>query len=324
MRVKHDYLLRDMGDQRLVIPVGEETRSFRGFVRLNDTGAYLWGLLEQDMTREDLAQALTRRWGVDEARVIWRGLLCEGWACDEAGKEHAPDARVRRLAPVSRASDAATIRRIVRVGGRDFRSVWWMVAAAPGVRVTGGDAAGAGKGMPPRDPSPRPTLSYPAFELRRGEALALTGRSGCGKSTLIKLLMGVYEPSSGTRVLVTDDGAERAYGPARRGLFAYVPQDDVLISGTVRDLPHGLDTMLGERGAGLSGGQAQRLVITRAVCSRHPVIVLDEATSALVAQTEAELLRNLRTLGDRTLLMVTHRLATMAACDRRVDLGGQE
>ncbi len=228
-------------------------------------------------------------------------------------------------------------------------------AAASGARGTGDGTASADEGVSPCDPSSRPTLSYPAFELRRGEALALTGRSGCGKSTLIKLLMGVYEPSSGTRVLVTDDGAERAYGPAWRGLFAYVPQDDVLMSGTVRDvvafgdatdsaddasvwealrvacadgfvrdLPHGLDTMLGERGAGLSGGQAQRLAIARAVCSRHPVIVLDEATSALDAQTEAELLRNLRTLGDRTLLMVTHRPATMAACDRRVDLGGQE
>jgi ATP-binding cassette subfamily B protein len=199
------------------------------------------------------------------------------------------------------------------------------------------------------------TLRYPTFELRRGEALALTGRSGCGKSTLIKLLMGVYEPAEGTRTLVLRDSRELAYGTRWRGLFAYVPQDDVLMSGTVRDvvafgspddrvddrrvwdslriacadgfvreLPLGLDTMLGERGSGLSGGQSQRLAIARAVCSGHPVIVLDEATSALDAQTEAELLQNLRGLGDRTLLMVTHRPATMAACDRRIDLGGQE
>lgn len=199
------------------------------------------------------------------------------------------------------------------------------------------------------------TLTYPSFELRRGEALALTGRSGCGKSTLIKLLMGVYEPATGERELVLRDGSVLAYGARLRGLFAYVPQDDVLMSGTVRDvvafgssddhvddrqvwdalrvacadgfvreLPQGLDTKLGERGSGLSGGQSQRLAIARAVCSGHPVIVLDEATSALDAQTEAELLQNLRGLGDRTLLMVTHRPATMAACDRRVDLGGRE
>ncbi|MCI1997040.1 MAG: PqqD family protein [Olsenella sp.] len=69
MRVKHNYLLRDVGDQHLVVPVGEETRSFHGFVRLNDTGAYLWGLLGQDMTAEELSQALERRYGVDGARA---------------------------------------------------------------------------------------------------------------------------------------------------------------------------------------------------------------------------------------------------------------
>ena len=198
-------------------------------------------------------------------------------------------------------------------------------------------------------------LADVTFSYGCGEARALTGRSGCGKSTLIKLLMGVYEPATGERELVLRDGGVLAYGARFRGLFAYVPQDDVLMSGTVRDvvafgssdghvddrqvwnalrvaradgfvreLPQGLDTKLGERGSGLSGGQSQRLAIARAVCSGHPVIVLDEATSALDAQTEAELLQNLRGLGDRTLLMVTHRPATMAACDRRVDLGGQE
>ena len=69
MRTKHDYLLRDVGSQHLVVPVGEATRSFRGFVRLNDTGAYLWGLMAQDVTTEDLVQALVRRYGVDETRA---------------------------------------------------------------------------------------------------------------------------------------------------------------------------------------------------------------------------------------------------------------
>lgn len=198
-------------------------------------------------------------------------------------------------------------------------------------------------------------LSFPTMELRRGEALALTGRSGCGKSTLLKLLMGVYHPASGSRELVLDEGRRIPYGAEWRGLFAYVPQDDVLMSGTVRDvvsfgdekseandlriwdalrvacawdfvrgLPHGLDTELGERGGGLSGGQAQRIAIARAVYSGHPVIVLDEATSALDQRTESQVLKNLRGLGDRTLVMVTHRPQAMAACDRRIDLGGWE
>lgn len=198
-------------------------------------------------------------------------------------------------------------------------------------------------------------LSFPTLELRRGEALALTGRSGCGKSTLLKLLMGVYQPASGSRELVLDEGRRIPYGAEWRGLFAYVPQDDVLMSGTVRDvvsfgddkseandlriwdalrvacawdfvrdLPHGLDTELGERGGGLSGGQAQRIAIARAVYSGHPVIVLDEATSALDQRTESQVLKNLRRLGNRTLVMVTHRPQAMAACDRRIDLGGWE
>ncbi len=198
-------------------------------------------------------------------------------------------------------------------------------------------------------------LSFPAMELRRGEALALTGRSGCGKSTLPKLLMGVYQPASGSRELVLDDGRRIPYGAEWRDLFAYVPQDDVLMSGTVHDvvsfgdewseandlriwdalrvacawdfvrsLPHGLDTELGERGSGLSGGQAQRIAIARAVYSGHPVIVLDEATSALGQRTESQVLKNLRRLGDRTLVMATHRPQAMAACDRRIDLGGWE
>lgn len=198
-------------------------------------------------------------------------------------------------------------------------------------------------------------LSFPTLELRRGEALALTGRSGCGKSTLLKLLMGVYQPASGSRELVLDEGRRIPYGAEWRGLFAYVPQDDVLMSGTVRDvvsfgddkseandlriwdalrvacawdfvrdLPHGLDTELGERGGGLSGGQAQRIAIARAVYSGHPVIVLDEATSALDQRTESQVLKNLCRLGNRTLVMVTHRPQAMATCDRRIDLGGWE
>lgn len=66
MKVKSDYILRDVGSQHLVVPVGKETKSFRGFVRLNDTGAYLWGLLKQDTTAEGLAQALVQCYGVDE------------------------------------------------------------------------------------------------------------------------------------------------------------------------------------------------------------------------------------------------------------------
>ena len=129
-----------------------------------------------------------------------------------------------------------------------------------------------------------------------------------------------------------------------RGLFAYVPQGNRIFSGTVREavtfgdegvkdeeiwqaldvaaadfvreLPEGLDTLLGERGAGLSEGQLQRLAIARAVLSGHPILLLDEATSALDEATEGRLLENLRRMTDRTVLIVTHRPRVREACDR--------
>lgn len=85
-------------------------------------------------------------------------------------------------------------------------------------------------------------------------------------------------------------------------------------------LEQGLDTPLGERGAGLSEGQLQRLAIARAVFSDRPVLLLDEATSALDETTEAQLLANLRQMTDKTVLIVTHRPAALAIVDRTVEL----
>ena len=132
-------------------------------------------------------------------------------------------------------------------------------------------------------------------------------------------------------------------------MFAYVPQGNQLISGTVREtvtffdselmtqedkiyealqvacadgfvraLPNGLDTVLGERGSGLSEGQMQRLSVARAILSGRPVLLLDEATSALDAVTEEQLLRNLRAMTDRTVLIITHREAALNYCDKRI------
>ena len=87
----------------------------------------------------------------------------------------------------------------------------------------------------------------------------------------------------------------------------------------VSELENGLDTKLGERGAGLSEGQMQRLSIARAVFSGSPVLLLDEATSALDAQTEKQLLENLRSMTDRTVVIVTHRPAALSICDRVIE-----
>jgi ATP-binding cassette subfamily B protein len=133
-----------------------------------------------------------------------------------------------------------------------------------------------------------------------------------------------------------------------------VPQGNQLLSGTIREivafgdaegmrqeealrqalrvacaadfvdaLDKGLDSPLGEGGAGLSEGQMQRIAIARAVFSDRPVLLLDEATSSLDAETERQVLENLRAMTDRTVLIVTHRPAALAICDARIDLAGE-
>ena len=176
------------------------------------------------------------------------------------------------------------------------------------------------------------------LSIRKGEYIAFTGPSGCGKSTVLKLLMCLYPLDAGSRTLETTCGTQPLTAEWR-SLFAYVPQGNQLLSGTIRDivsfgdpckaqddagilralriacaedfvqkLEKGLDTVLGERGAGLSEGQMQRIAIARAVYSNHPILLLDEATSALDEATALRLLNNLRKMTDKTVILVTHRM----------------
>ena len=187
------------------------------------------------------------------------------------------------------------------------------------------------------------------FSVKKGEYVALTGTSGAGKSTLLKLILCLYTQNEGERYI--SFGAQKeALTTKWQRLFAYVPQVHHLISGTVResivffdktrakdedalqnalkiacadgfvnDLENGLDTMLGEHGAGLSQGQLQRLMIARAVFSERPILLLDECTSALDEETEAAVLQNLRTMTDKTVLIVTHRPAVLDICDWEIE-----
>lgn len=188
-----------------------------------------------------------------------------------------------------------------------------------------------------------------SLDIPKGVYAAFMGESGCGKSTTLKLLLGLYPLSAGRVYRQNADGSRHALDASWRGLFAYVPQGNQLISGTiretltfcdpalmdqeeklfraleiacadgfVRELPDGLDTPLGERGSSLSEGQVQRLAVARALLSERPILLLDEATSALDAATEAQLLKNLRAMTDRTVLIITHREAALEICDRQI------
>jgi len=181
-----------------------------------------------------------------------------------------------------------------------------------------------------------------SIQVGKGEYVAFTGHSGCGKSTALKLLMCMYPLDDGGRYLQTTRG-ELPLDASWRRLFAYVPQGNALMNGTIREvvsfadpgaahdetrLRRALeiscaaefvsdpDRELGERGSGLSEGQAQRLAIARAVFADCPVLLLDEATSALDEATERQLLENLRSLTDKTVIIVTHRKAALSICDR--------
>lgn len=189
-------------------------------------------------------------------------------------------------------------------------------------------------------------LNHVSFSLQPGEIVALTGDSGCGKSTLFSLLLGLYAPDEGTLLFATSEGVRPA-GKATRCLMSYVPQGNALFSGTLRDniamfreqaseeevweaarkaciadfigsLEHGMDTVIGEKGLGLSEGQAQRIAVARALLSSAPILLLDEATSALDERTEEQLLENIASLHDKACLIVTHRRAALQICSRQL------
>lgn len=190
-------------------------------------------------------------------------------------------------------------------------------------------------------------LKNVTLEIQKGEYVAFTGQSGCGKSTVLKLLMSIYQPDSGERYLTDTENTKIPLTPEWHRLFAYVPQGNQLMSGTIREivtfadksalhdnsriqnalkiacaekfvneLENGSDMLLGERGTGLSEGQMQRIAVARAVFSGSPVLILDEATSSLDEQTETELLENLKSMTDKTVLIITHRPAALKICDR--------
>lgn len=183
-----------------------------------------------------------------------------------------------------------------------------------------------------------PVLEDFSMVIQKGEIVAITGKSGCGKSTVLKLLMCLYPIEKGFRY-INDMELTAFY----RRMFAYVPQGNILMNGSIRDIVcfarpedsrdeetiqkalmiacadefvNDIDLVLGEHGSGLSEGQMQRIAIARAIFSNAPILLLDEATSALDEETERKLLLNLKSLTDKTVIIVTHRKAVLTICDR--------
>ncbi len=192
-------------------------------------------------------------------------------------------------------------------------------------------------------PGREPVINGVSFSLRQGNVLGVVGPTGAGKSTLVKLLLRYFEPTGGA---ISLDGVPLAAYTLRsyRGLLGYVSQDAFLFHGTVAEnillgrpeadtaavrraatvagadefilkLPHGYDTVIGERGMKLSGGERQRVSLARAILRDPAILILDEATSAVDNRTEAVIQRNLHAFRQgRLTLAVAHRLSTVRQC----------
>ena len=195
-------------------------------------------------------------------------------------------------------------------------------------------------------------LNNVSFTLNKKDFLSLTGISGGGKTTLFNLIMGAYKTDKDEIIFYDTKG--NSYTPTEaRGIIGYVPQGNSLFSGTVfenigfmkenstmeeienaakiacahefiKDFPMGYNTMLGENGFGISQGQAQRIAVARAVLSGTGVLLFDEATSALDEMTQVRMLENLSKLRDKTVIIVTHRKAALAICNRHLNMENGE
>jgi len=190
--------------------------------------------------------------------------------------------------------------------------------------------------------------------IKPGEFVAIVGRSGIGKTTLVRLIMSFMSNVEGNIEFQNRLGEKEKANAGTREFIAYVPQGNTLFSGTIREnirmgrldatedeitealkisagyefvsyLPKGLDTIIGERGHGISEGQAQRIAIARALIRRAPFLILDEATSSLDEKTELAVLKGVQNLNPRpTCLLITHRRSVLAYCDREIRIDNKK
>ncbi len=198
------------------------------------------------------------------------------------------------------------------------------------------------------DDKTREILHDLSFDFPPASCTAILGETGAGKTTLIRILLALLSPQQGKATIYNNHHQETAVTPLTRCNFAYVPQGNTLLSGTIRDnlrlgrltateeemkealhkscadfvfdLPDGLNTLCSEAGGGLSEGQAQRIAIARAPLRQSSILVLDEATSALDPETERQLLNNILADRNTTVIFVTHRMAVIDYCDQTLKI----
>lgn len=197
-------------------------------------------------------------------------------------------------------------------------------------------------------------LENVSFKINPSDFVAIVGKSGIGKTTLIRLLMSFVNADSGNITYNDQQGHLIPGNASVRQFISYVPQGNTLFSGTIKDnilmgkldateeeidealemavckefvdkLPKGLDTVVGEKGVGLSEGQAQRIAIARALIKKSPFMILDEATSALDEDTELELLRKIGNMNPKpTCLLITHRRSILKYCNRELRIDNKK
>ena len=193
-------------------------------------------------------------------------------------------------------------------------------------------------------PEQEPVFKNLSLEIPAKQNIGIAGATGSGKSTLVKLLLRFYEPQQG-RIFIDGQDIQTLNIYDLRRAIGWVSQDVFLFEGTVAEniaygrfearedeiiaaakqaeahgfiqtLPHGYDTLVGERGQKLSGGQRQRLAIARTLLKNPPILILDEATSAVDNETEAAIARSLEVITqNRTTIAIAHRLSTIRHCD---------
>lgn len=186
-----------------------------------------------------------------------------------------------------------------------------------------------------------------SFDFKPGSCTAILGEIGAGKTTLVRMILALVQPQDG-KIEIYHGSTHQALSPLHRCNFVYVPQGNTLMSGTIRenlrlgkldatdeemlhalhvscadfvnDLPDGLNTLCSEQGGGLSEGQAQRIAIARSLLRDRSVMLFDEATSALDPDTERQLLNNILSAHDKTIIFITHRPAVIDYCDQTLKL----